>query len=574
MPFKAISETDFIGRDRELARLKRLADGKEGITANNLLLEGARGIGKTELLNQLYRILFMDGKNTLPFYYSFQRATLKASSFSRDYFSRFVRQFLAFLKRDPSIAENMSIPLTKLTPMAYSLGLQWLIDLIDDFQDHAKSADPYEQILAAASAPVAAAGTSGISVVVMLDDFQLATRLYEVHPGDATGLVGLFGDALRTARTPHILSGSPEGSLESIFIDDSLRGRAVRLTVGALQEDEAFALFTSFCSPLGITVPDESRELMKFLGGNPLYIRNMARAFGRMQKKIVTARDFWECYSYEISEGETAFYWSSVLGELLRDVDKRSIVLEVLMHEMDSSGDDRDLGELARSLGLPRPAPRGKTRDLGKLARNLDIPETSMRAVWEGLQASGIILGAGTVQPGADNICRDFVKGLYMREVEGKEPGAVRKLIEEKHIDRNESYTFDMTIPMESDTELVAAKAIEQIGKNISLNPEVISQLQLALIEACINAKEHSGSYEKKISLKFNATPERVEMAIESPGKAFAPEPAGRKFTIEEKLKSEHKRGMGLKLMREVMDDIRVETVNGRTRVVLIKNII
>ena len=49
-----------------------------------------------------------------------------------------------------------------------------------------------------------------------------------------------------------------------------------------------------------------------------------------------------------------------------------------------------------------------------------------------------------------------------------------------------------MTIPMVREAELVAAQCLEQIGKNLHLDEDVIGQLQLAVIEACINAMEHS----------------------------------------------------------------------------------
>lgn len=43
--------------------------------------------------------------------------------------------------------------------------------------------------------------------------------------------------------------------------------------------------------------------------------------------------------------------------------------------------------------------------------------------------------------------------------------------------------------------------------------------------------------------------------------------------TIEEKLHSGHKRGWGLKLIRTIMDDVRIERIDDRTRVILVKNI-
>jgi|Deesub1362A_J573_1020465.scaffolds.fasta_scaffold00004_80 serine/threonine-protein kinase RsbW len=552
MPFKSIPEQNFVNRDAELSYLKRLIDVKDSAIVNNVLLEGTRGIGKTELLKQLYRSLFWQGKNVIPFYYSFQRATLKVAYFAKDYFTRFVRQYLAFLKKDPSIIDNMSIPLTKLIPLFSTLKLTWMIELIEDFQEHIKDGDLHEQLLGAISIPAAVAGKSGNPVLVMLDDFHLATQLYETHPGDVPGLISLFERSMTSTTSPHILTGSPEGALEMIFTDDSFRGKAERMILRAMPEDAAFSMFRSLCAAFGITVRDECREFMKFLGGNPLYIKNMAKALWKMQRKEASLKDLWECYSYEVSDGETAFYWSSIFRGFLTDLQQRRIAIELLMHSIESHCEVRNLEILSKALGIPVP---------------------SLKSVLDALQISGIIQTTGSIRPVRDNILQDFIRNLYLREVEERDPEKIRKLIESRYqLQNNATSCFEMTIPMTADAELVAAKAIEQIGKNISLKPLVITQLQLAIIEACINAMEHSGSYDKKVLLKFTVNPERIEIAIETPGKRFDPDTV-KEPTIEEKLHSEHKRGWGLKLMREVMDDVKVETIGDRTRVVLIKNI-
>jgi anti-sigma regulatory factor (Ser/Thr protein kinase) len=551
VPFKAIPETDFVNREEELNSLRRLTGLKDGVPACNVLLEGARGMGKTELLKQLYRTMFWEGNTAVPFYFSMQRATLKAAHFSRDYFTRFIRQYLAYSKKDPSLIVNMGIPMTRLIPMASDLGLQWMVELIEDFQEQSAEGEVYEQLLGAISAPAVTASRSGKPVLVMLDDFHLATQLYEKEPGDSPGLVSLFEGYMKTSLSPHILTGSPEGALNMIFTDDSLRGKVERISVRPLSEDVAFSFLRSLCGKLGITVHDECIGLMKVLGGNPLYIRNMARAAWRMRRKEVARRDFWECYSHEVSQGETAFYWSSIFGGFLRDVEQRRVAIELLMYSMDS---------------------HCEAKNLGRISRILRTPELQIKAALEGLQMSGVVQMAGSIRPITDNVLQDFIRSLYMKEVEGKDPERVREVLEKRYFPGSASAScFEMTIPMTADAELVAARAVEQIGKNISLKPEVITQLQLALIEACLNAMEHSGSYEKKVLLRFTVTPERIEIIIESPGRVFAMEPQD--VSIEEKIQSGHRRGWGLKLMREIMDEVKVETMEDRTRVVLVKNI-
>ena len=125
---------------------------------------------------------------------------------------------------------------------------------------------------------------------------------------------------------------------------------------------------------------------------------------------------------------------------------------------------------------------------------------------------------------------------------------------------------------MSSNAELVVAKAVEQIGKNSNLDAEFLNYLQLALIEVCINAMEHSGSYEKKVFLKFITRPDRLEIIVENSGKPFSPD-TRKEIPVEEKLRMGIKRGWGFKLVYAIMDNVKVERVNDRTRVIMTKNL-
>jgi hypothetical protein len=65
---------------------------------------------------------------------------------------------------------------------------------------------------------------------------------------------------------------------------------------------------------------------------------------------------------------------------------------------------------------------------------------------------------------------------------------------------------FEMVIPMGDDTELIAAHTVEQIARRINFQPEAINQIKTALVEACINATEHSLSPDRKIYQKNIST--------------------------------------------------------------------
>jgi len=551
VPFNAIPAKDFIDREGELSYLKHLSEGRGVFLPANILLEGDRGAGKTELLKQFYRVTFWEEKKAVPFYYSFRSAALKGSRFARDYFTRFVRQYLAYVTRDPSFIDQMGVPLAKLMPIMYSLRLNWLIELVGDFQSQAGDDDLYGRVFAAISAPVAAAGKGGVPVVVMLDDFPLASGLYEDVEGDIGGAVSLFEESLKSSLCLHVLTGSPLGALESIFTDNALRGRAERMVLKPLPEDAACSLFAAFCGKLGIREEGgSSQKLMRVLGGNPLYIRNMARALWKMKKKEAAEKDLWEAYSYEVSEGETFFYWASILGEVSVDAAARRTALTLLKHSLRDGEAFHDPRSLSGMLGLG---------------------EKDVRPVLEALYRCGLVqAGGGGLRRGV-TVLQDFILSLSMMEMEGISADEVREVITGRHYAPADVPTsFEMVIPMVSDAELVAARAVEQIARNTDLDMESSGQLQMAIIEACINAMEHSGSYDKKIFLRITVFREKFEVVIESPGKYFDPEaPEGPE--TGKRAGSDRKRGWGLKLMRKVMDDVRVERVGERTRLILVK---
>lgn len=542
MPFNVAPVEAFFNRESELQYLKGLSELKKQALGGNVFLEGARGMGKTELLKQLYRLHYWDG-DAVPFYYSFKTANLKGAYFAKDYFSGFVRQYLSFAKREPSIAQSAAEPLERLMPVISSLGAYWLIDCIEDFQAHVSKNDLYWQIVAAISAPVVAAQQSGKSVVVMLDDFDAAAYLYESHLGDAHGLISLFGDSMQNPSCPHLMTGAA-GALETIFTDPSLMGMTESMRLGPLPADVAEELFEAHLAHLKITPPPAGeRQFLAVLKGNPLYIRNLAKAAWKMQKKALHEKDLIECYSFEVSDGETAFYWSSVLGRYAKAPAQRRALLKLLMQSVEN----------------------GRIDDIKRLSVLSGVGEAETGALLAAMQASGIVREKGAV-------LRDVIRCLYMREVEGQDPGYAREQIEATYLSESEVSSFELVIPMSANAELVVAKAVEQIGKNLDLDEEFLNYLQLALIEVCINAMEHSGSHEKKVFLKFIARPDKLEIIVENSGKPFSPE-TRKEIPVEEKLRRGIKRGWGFKLVYAIMDDVKVERVHDRTRVIMIKNL-
>jgi len=132
---------------------------------------------------------------------------------------------------------------------------------------------------------------------------------------------------------------------------------------------------------------------------------------------------------------------------------------------------------------------------------------------------------------------------------------------------------FEMVIPMGEDTELIAAHTVEQIARRISFQPEAINQIKTALIEACINAAEHSLSPDRKIYQRFRVESDRLVVTVSSRGvvPAVNDPQNGASHNNGEAEEGKERRGWGLKLIRSLMDEVEFERVDDGTHLRMTK---
>jgi serine/threonine-protein kinase RsbW len=131
---------------------------------------------------------------------------------------------------------------------------------------------------------------------------------------------------------------------------------------------------------------------------------------------------------------------------------------------------------------------------------------------------------------------------------------------------------YEMVVPMGDDTELIAANAIEEIAKRHHFQPKAINQIKTALIEACINASEHSHSPNGKIYQKFTIEDDKIIITISNRGVKI---PADKVLEITSQIeKGGGRRGWGLKLMKNLMDEVKFEQVDDGTSISMTKYLV
>jgi serine/threonine-protein kinase RsbW len=121
-------------------------------------------------------------------------------------------------------------------------------------------------------------------------------------------------------------------------------------------------------------------------------------------------------------------------------------------------------------------------------------------------------------------------------------------------------------LPMGDDNELLAASIVEQIARKSNFRTEAINQIKTAIVEACINAAEHSLSPDRKIYQRFRVESDRLVITISSRGVVPAKQSIGEGTQPAEDIElTDERRGWGLKLIRSLMDEVEFEQVDDGT---------
>lgn len=131
------------------------------------------------------------------------------------------------------------------------------------------------------------------------------------------------------------------------------------------------------------------------------------------------------------------------------------------------------------------------------------------------------------------------------------------------------SSEFELIIPIEEEAELIAARTAEQIARAADFDQESVNQIKTALIEACINAAEHSDSPDKKIRQHFAIDDDKLIITVSNKGKRFggangSNPPVGAQ-------PSKGARGRGLQIIRALMDEVEFEDTDDGARLVMTK---
>ena len=132
--------------------------------------------------------------------------------------------------------------------------------------------------------------------------------------------------------------------------------------------------------------------------------------------------------------------------------------------------------------------------------------------------------------------------------------------------------SVELKLPILPNMELIATQTAEVISRHMKLTEDQAGEISMALIEATINAFEHSKA-ENNVFVKFLIEDDYLVIKVIDQGIGFDKTKVEIP-KIENKIgKDERKRGWGLQLIQELMDSVEFESNDEGTTVTMKKNI-
>ena len=384
------------------------------------------------------------------------------------------------------------------------------------------------------------------------------------------GIAGLWREAIASPWAPHLFSGEPPGYLLKHLLPSFGPPNipVIELSPFPEEAEEELRLFLEKTFEVKIA-GDLSLTWFLYLESNPGFFTFLIREARLEAPELESHQRFVELYLKSLWQGELGRIFENRLYDFsgMDSWDGR-LLLKIFRQLLKSGGAGLAMNDLSRTVDWP--SKRGQS--LIRLLERAGL-------VWERF---------GNIGLENNRVLRDWVEVLVRKHLQGESLGRIieqlGKKIEDGLSKSEEEGTstplssenglqFSLVLPVNSESELVAVRALEQIATYSDLDQASVERIKVALIEACINAGEHSQSFEKKIRIYFAVRPEVIEILVEDRGQAFDPVAVQARI-VRDSTPFSQKRGRGFALIKEMMDEVRFEKTEIGTRLFMAKKLV
>jgi anti-sigma regulatory factor (Ser/Thr protein kinase) len=351
------------------------------------LIEGPRGIGKSDLIRRAIFHRLKEDRSTVFIYYQIQPYTLELFDLACGYFNTFIRQYRYAHHGESADLQECIDAWHSGAPQCKKCPEPALREICEGLGRAYVQRDVANTLSLLVNMPRYLAELQGRRCVVILDH---ARYLWQVHyQGHGVALLRQWAAHLESRVTPLFLADSSAG------LRTMLGGQATgdQLTVfepARLDEHEAVVMLETLCERLGVnlSVRMADRMIPQF-GGLPLYIHNLVRRAHLASLGLDTTEQFGKVYAQDIRDGAIHWFWRAQFSTQFPQSAERQQVAEMCSH-------------LAGSF--PQRVP------LAQLSKRFSLEPAKLQKMIKQLQLMGVLdRSFGTVGLVDDPVLRDVV---------------------------------------------------------------------------------------------------------------------------------------------------------------------
>jgi anti-sigma regulatory factor (Ser/Thr protein kinase) len=133
-----------------------------------------------------------------------------------------------------------------------------------------------------------------------------------------------------------------------------------------------------------------------------------------------------------------------------------------------------------------------------------------------------------------------------------------------------DTVTLKIELPRIPDIELVALEGLDRLARHLGISEEKQGEARILITEAIINGFEHGGNDSARVDVEFTIDSKELVIFVRDYGKGFDPAEV-EDPDIAAKIGTKNKRGWGLKLMKTMSDDFRIESNSAGTKITIKK---
>ena len=377
----------FVGRDRELAELVRIASEPRGV-----LLLSEPGAGTTELLLQTYDSLYKDQQITAPIYFSFDNKSESMADAARRFFRDLLIQITAFRRREPRLLQS-GLGLKEIVQKASPQDAMIFAGLTKYFGKRAEKESERAYFLRALSAPMRAAA-AGIKLFVMFDSVHELDR-FEGGESLLESLVQVFAEAQ--------ISVVFAGNRRRLFAAATMRS----LPLERLGYRDAGLAVESLVERHGVDINDETRDLMAVQFGRDLSLIDLfLRSAAEQNKPLDSFQKVQQHYADQVFGGRIACRLAAKIDRIIPDAEARKNVIGLMNDDREFGGNKLPMTAWRKRLGLDK-------TDAGRVLVELNSREfIRLSSGFIGAMDENIVLG-------------DYLSARFRLEVAGENRASV-----------------------------------------------------------------------------------------------------------------------------------------------------